>query len=118
MNIPVLETCSPSLIDVRGKFWQRWVEWRAKGGVLAAECAWPVEARFLSACVDDLPDFRREQVPYPLVDISSVLLAGGVDPLETHPRLANELPVHHPLADARQSARLLVAALSNIRRRA
>jgi len=35
----------------------------------------------------------------------------GRDPLATNERLPSELPVHHPLMDARQSARQLLLAL-------
>jgi hypothetical protein len=79
--------------------------------MLAADCAWPVEARFLAACVDDQPEQRAWEGPYPLIDIASVRLAAGLDPLATVERLPSEMPAHDPLADARQSARLLIEAL-------
>jgi hypothetical protein len=53
--------------------------------------------------------------PYPLVDVASVRLAAGLDPLGAYDRTAGELPVHNPLADARQSARLLLEALKSCR---
>lgn len=81
--------------------------------------AWPVEARFLAACVDDKRAAsddgdgpRAWEGPYPLVDVASVLLAKGIDPLAKHERRKDELPEHCPLADARQSARLLIEALA------
>jgi hypothetical protein len=101
--------------QVRALFWDWWLHWRKKGAVLAADCAWPVEARFLAACVDDDPAARQWEGPYPLVDVGSVLLAAGLDPLGKYDRLPDELPEHDPLADARQSARLLCQALSGIR---
>jgi hypothetical protein len=39
-------------------------------------------------------------------------MAVGMDPLGTNERLPNELPIHDPLADACQSARLLIQALN------
>lgn len=97
--------------EVRDAFWQAWMHWKAQGAVLAADCPWPVEARFLIDCVNDAPEEREWQGPYPLIDVASVRLAVGLDPLGTDSRLADELPVHDPLADARQSARLLLEAL-------
>jgi hypothetical protein len=97
--------------DVRDAFWAAWTGWKARGAVLAADCGWPVEARFLAACIDDDWVSREWHGPYPLHDIASVRLAAGLDPLATEPRLPSEFPVHDPLADARQSARLLIEAL-------
>jgi hypothetical protein len=97
---------------VRTAFWQRWLHWKAQGAVLVADCGWPVEARFLAACVDDAPERRGGDGPYPLHDLASVLWAHGRDPLATHERRPDEQPAHHPLMDARQSARLLVHALN------
>jgi hypothetical protein len=101
---------------VRENFWRDWQTARERGAVLAADCCWPVEARFLAACVDDDPDRRAWEGPYPLHDVASVRLAAGLDPLATVERLPSELPVHDPLADARQSARLLVEALTRLER--
>jgi hypothetical protein len=98
--------------QVRAIFWDWWQFWKSKGATLAADCAWPVEARFLAACVDDDPAAREWQGPYPLVDVSSVRMAAGLDPLGTVERMPDELPTHDPLCDARQSARLLVEALA------
>jgi hypothetical protein len=96
---------------VRGAFWEAWQRWKEQGAVLVADCCWPVEARFLAACVDDHPNEREWQGPYPLHDVATARLAAGYDPLETCHRLKDEEPAHHPLCDARQSARLYVDAL-------
>lgn len=102
---------------VRAAFWDAWLKAKAKYPdiVLAADCAWPVEANFLAMSVrDDFWD-RQSQGPYPLHEIASFLSTAGIDPMKTHPRLANELPVHDPLADARQSSRLFGVARAIIR---
>ncbi len=97
--------------ELRLKFWDAWMNWKGKGAILAADCSWPVEANFLSQCVEDQPREREWQGPYPLIDIGSVVLANGGDPLAKFPRKENELPEHDPLADARQSARILIENL-------
>jgi hypothetical protein len=100
-----------SPLEVRCAFWRAWQEWKAKGATLAADVPWPVEARFLIECVNDDPVSREWEGPYPLIDIASVRHAAGLDPLGKEERLGGETPEHDPLADARQSARLLVEAL-------
>jgi hypothetical protein len=106
---PALRLESPRAI--REMFWAHWMNWRERGAVLVADCHWPVEARFLCACIDDDRITRSWQGPYPFIDVGSVLLAAGLDPLMTGDRLPNELPAHHPLADARQSARVFLTTL-------
>lgn len=110
-NLPALTQTHDTPWQVRAAFWKRWLDWKLKGAVLVADCAWPVEARFLIACIEDNPVARQWQGPYPLHDLASVFLAQGKDPLATHSRQENELPLHDPLADARQSARLFLEAL-------
>jgi hypothetical protein len=121
--VPALETYVPRVRaskpvatmtapDVRLFFWELWRFWRAQGAWLAADVAWPVEARFLAACVDESRG-RAEKGPYPLIDIASVRFGAGLDPLAHEDRWPTELPAHNPLADARQSARLLLKALAS-----
>lgn len=112
VNIPPIEETHAAPWLVRAAFWRRWMEWKGRGAVLVADCAWPVEARFLVQCVDDNPSEREWHGPYPLHDLASVCLAQGGDPLATCERRENELPRHNPLGDARQSARLLMSALT------
>jgi len=100
---------------VRAAFWSAWRKWVDQGAVLVADCAWPVEARFMALAVEDDIGEREWNGPYPLHDLASMLLALGRDPLTPTQRLADELPAHHPLMDARQSARQLVEALGTVR---
>lgn len=106
--LPVLP--DPNVEDVlmlRRLFWEQWRHWSQKGASLWVDCGWPVESNFLSACVRD--DFNRAwDGPYPLNEISTVFRLRGLDPLTTQDRLPDELPAHHPLADCKHSARLLL----------
>ena len=99
------------LISMRHAFWNFWVSWRARGAVLVADCPFPVETNFLSACVKEARANNIPDSPYPLLDVGTLLLACGLSPLGTYPRRPDELPKHDPLADARQSARLLIECL-------
>lgn len=115
-NVPTLLPSHNYIKDVRSSFWAAWLRWNEKRAVLCADCSWPVEARFLAACVDDNLYARMWEGPYPLYDLASLRLAAGFDPLATEDRLPHELPVHNPLADALQSARLLVETLGVLRK--
>ncbi len=105
--------------EVRDRFWALWENERRAGAILAADCPWPVEARFLIQCIEDDHYAREWWGPYPLIDVASLRMAAGLDPLGTEERieLLGELPEHDPLADARQSARLLVDAIGRIQER-
>lgn len=110
-NCPIVAMPThPNPEALRDAFWHFWGHWKGHGAIMAADCPWPVEARFLAACVDQEPD-RAWRGPYPLIDVASVLVACGIDPMQEFPRIAGETPIHDALADARQSARLLTEAL-------
>lgn len=111
-HVPAMELTHKSPADVHSAFWAEWLRWTDQGAVLVADCAWPVEANFLSACVRSEPGERAWTGPYPLLDLASVIWVKGGDPLAVSDRLADELPAHHPLMDARQSARQLLDWLS------
>lgn len=110
-NVPHIPPTHDSLGAMRELFLAVWLRWKARGAWLAADCPAPVETNFLAACIKRRLPVSRWDGPYPLIDIASVLLARGIDPLATLPRLENELPRHDPLCDARQSARYLMLAL-------
>lgn len=116
-NVPALTPSHNCPEGVREAFWAAWSNAREKypGILMAAECLWPVEARFVAACVEQNLPARKWSGPYPFVEVSSVMIAAGMDPMATHERQEGEKPAHHPLADARQSARLLATALQKSR---
>ena len=91
-----------------------WTFWKSQGARLAADCNWPVEAKFLVHCVGEDPKAREWEGPYPFFDIGSILFAKGMDPLAKYPRIDGEECEHNPLHDARQSARLLLEALKKV----
>ena len=104
-NVPTLPVTHRSLSEMRRDFWNEWRK-RSSSTLLIADCAWPVESNFIAACVADFPSERKSQGPYPLLDIPSVLFGLNRPINDCHERLPSELPAHHPLHDARQSARI------------
>lgn len=115
-NIPKMPCTVATGYQLRRVFWLHWKGALKKypGVVMAAECAWPVEANFLMACMADDPPMNHATAPYPLHEIASFMEAAGMDPMATYERLPSEQPKHDPLADVRQSARLLATALRRL----
>lgn len=113
-NIPELTVTHLSPKTMREQFWYNWMRAKNEGALMAADCGWPVEARFVIACVDDDPQQRNWDGPYPFMEIASFLTAAGMDPMAKYDRTESEMPVHDPLGDARQSARLLSLALEKL----
>jgi len=116
LNIPVLDVTHPTPRRLREAFWMEWLKAKENhpGIIMAAECGWPVEARFLSACVDDSRESRNWTGPYPLMEIASYMDAAGMDVMNEYDRTLAE-PKHNPLGDARCSARLLFEALNKLK---
>lgn len=115
-NIPVMDVTHWATHGIRGAFWEEWEIAKAAypGICMWAECGWPVEARFLAMCIEDRTKERYWNGPYPLHEIATVMHVAGMNPMGMYPRNASEQPQHDPLADARQSARLLSEAIHKI----
>jgi hypothetical protein len=120
-NVPSLALTHSTPAQVRAAFWQAWLRWRTvKAGVdsiyMVADCAWPVEARFLNACVDDAGAAAHWLGPYPLLDVSTLtqVLTITSDSAPALLRSADAQPSHHPLADARHSARTWLALMERV----
>lgn len=111
---PLADTCYGDPAVLRTWFWRALRKWQDEA-LVWADCGWPVEAGFLAQCVADMPALREWSGPYPVHEIATAALLAGGDPLAKHDRQENELPQHHPLADARLSARLLVGYLKQIK---
>jgi len=92
--------------EVRHAFWKFYQSVNHKTTRFVADCGAPVEANFLRQCVLDNVEHRNFQAPYPLHELGTLLLVNGQDPVGYFTRLPAELPVHHPVCDARQSARI------------
>lgn len=114
-NIPEIPCTHDAPFGVEEAFWGQWerIKKAHPDAVMAAECGWPVEANFLEACIQNDEPNRRFAGPYPLHEIASFMEAAGMDPMASYPYEAGEQK-HDPLADARQSSRLLLEALRRI----
>lgn len=116
-NVPVLQIIHRNPKQLRSYFWAQWLGAKRRNNAqMAAECLFPVESGFVKTCISDDAE-RLSDAPYPFHEISSIMLAAGMDPMISYDRSESELPAHNPLADARQSARLLARALEAIKRK-
>lgn len=83
------------------KAWGFWIRYQ-ESAYAAAYVGYPVESRFLEACVRmNLPE-NTFKAPFPLLDLSSILLAKGYDPLLDLEELVTEdiaMNKHNPLYD-------------------
>jgi|SRR6185295_1647735 len=76
-----------------------------KDAILVCDCGYPVETNML----------KLAGIPvYPLHEVATALMLCEKDPIGIFDRLPNELPKHHPLNDARQSARVWISCLDQI----
>lgn len=103
-----------NLTEVREHFWQVWTLAKQKGAKMAADCLFPVEALFLADTVKQDTYQRQWNAPYPFIEISTLLIACGLDPVAAFDRLEDELPQHNPLMDARQSARIMIECFDKL----
>lgn len=98
--------------EVRNGMWEYYMKWkkianeRATTFTLWADCGFPVETRFIAACIDENVWERGWESPYPLQEIATIRTALGMDPT-----LSYELPEserHNPIAETRYIAQKLI----------
>lgn len=104
--LPYLENCDwvsseEKLIDLFWKFWFKYKD----NSLCIADVPYPVEFRLFQKCVEKNVVERSMDAPYPLLDISSMLYAKGLDPNIERKQLIKEEDgiVHNALLDARRS---------------
>lgn len=100
--IPIMgeyEVCQDEdeLLD---KFWQVWKN-HQKDAYAIADVCYPVESTLFQKCVLKDKEKRVMDGPFPLLDLSSILLAKGIDPLIDRMKLAKTKgkQMHNALAD-------------------
>lgn len=102
--------------EVRAQMWAKLAQYKSADIAVFADVPFPVEANFLLTAAGENNQAQPLEI-YPLLDVATMLLADAVDPLRSQRRQPDEKPKHNPLADARQSARLLVRTLKRLDKR-
>jgi hypothetical protein len=101
---------------LRHDFWQWYLQAEPNSDYVLVSNGYPVEYRFLLQCQEDDLETRYWQHPFPILDLTSILLAAGHDP-SAKSRLITEIirdgkfARHHPLDDAKVAALAAFKAL-------
>jgi hypothetical protein len=87
------------------EFWLFWMKHR-ETSICIADVQYPVEAGLFRKCVEKDLKARIFQGPFPLLDLSTLLFAKGIDPLTDRFKLCGiqekqELRQHNPIEDAK-----------------
>lgn len=104
----------PDAKSMRDAFWAWFKAAQEQADYVLVDNGYPVEARFLLTCQDDDLENRYWEHPFPLLELSSLLLQAGVKPLAVRYQLVGELEAskqhHNPRWDAWVSARVAIEA--------
>lgn len=108
-------------------FYKKWTELKDKYNdniVIIADCPFPCESKFLERVISwhsewyveyqnvtEKYDNQFKYSPYPVLDLASILISHNLS--TTFERLPNELPLHHPLNDARQTYRKFIELVAD-----
>lgn len=87
--------CCENEEEMLGKFWAVWSKYKETAYVVV-DVGYPVEMRVFEKCVQMNLVEREYQGPYPMIDLSSILLAKGIEPLTERKKLVeHELSEQH-----------------------
>lgn len=105
-KLGVYEECENES-ELLEKAWSLWQKYRENAYVVC-DVGFPVEARFWEKCTRLDLEKNTFKAPFPLVDISSMLLAKGIDPLMDRTKILGieEDMVHNAMFDVEMSVRI------------
>ena len=96
--------------ELLDRVWAFWMKYREDAYAIA-DVPYPVECRLFQKCVEKDLKERAMSAPYPLLDLSSILLAAGVDPLASRIDLMPENTagnVHNAIFDVEMSKEIFM----------
>lgn len=118
--IPFIEDMEQTHKDYKSfcdDFWAWFVEAQNRSDYVIVQNGYPVEYRFLLQCQEMDIESRYWDHPFPILDLTSMLVMAGYD-AEDKVRLAGQwlketgFAKHHPLNDAHLTARMAFEILS------
>lgn len=87
-------------------FWKFWLKHR-DNCICITDVGYPVESRLFTTCVKRNLIEREWLAPFPMLDLSTLLLANGIDPLVDRKKLSGlSLTMHDAMNDVRMMAKL------------
>lgn len=116
-QITDMEVTHGSYEAMRESFWRWFVKAQEKSDYVLVSNGYPVEYRFLLDCQDANIEERYWQHPFPLIELSSLLLPLGELQEGSKSSLVKKVSAlesfrrHHPLDDAKMTARIAFEAL-------
>lgn len=108
----------PDASSMRESFWEWFKATKENADYVLLDNGYPVESRFLITCQQDNLDERYWQHPFPLLELSSLLIQVGIKPLAVRYKLVEDQMVgtkvmqHNPRYDAEVSARAAILAFT------
>ncbi len=99
-----------SYADIREAFWRWYVSAEQSSDYVLVSNGYPVEYRFLIDCQEANLDERYWQHPFPILDLTSILIAKGHDSglnksqIRKNVRKDASFSQHHPFDDAKLAA--------------
>jgi len=97
--IKAMDITHKSYVDMREAFWKWYVQTEPQADYVLVNNGYPVEYRFLLDCQEANLDERYWQHPFPILELSSLLLMLG-----QKPEIEGKFTIHHPLDDAKVAA--------------
>ncbi len=111
--LPAIEDMSithDNFETMREAFWKWYITHEPRSDYVLVNNGYPVEYRFLLQCQEADLEERYWQHPFPILDLASLLIQVGQNPLASKSKLAQKLIgsdgyiQHHPLHDAKIAA--------------
>lgn len=99
--------CCENEEEMLNKFWSVWLSYKDTAYAIA-DVGYPVEMGVFQKCIQMNPGERAYSGPYPMIDLSSMLLAKGIDPLTARKKLLGRKleDQHNALRDVEISAEI------------
>lgn len=106
--------CMHSEEELLNCIWKFWLKYRGTC-VCIADVNFPVECRLFEKCVEKDIAEREFLAPFPLMDLSSMLFAKGIDPLTARRQLTGEAfkKGHNALEDVRIASEIFDRFINN-----
>ena len=112
-----MDVTHSSFKHLRDNFWSWFMKAQAKADYVIVLNGYPVEYRFLIKCQEDDLENRFWDHPFPLLDLTSILLQAGYSSSDRNKAMQEIMKEtgytkHHPLHDAKMTALMAFKAFA------